>query len=190
MDREREEELVKRARKKDVDAFTSLYEGISKELYRTAFYCLRNQQDAEDVVSETVLAAWSQIDRLREPGAFRGWMFKILSNRCKARLKQYVEKPLEFRDDLAQTEEERNGVLVTPRGQLPWEGSEERLDLAGRLDLRQAFRKLVATDRMILVLSVLEGYTTKEVAEMMNMKHATVRSRKSRALEKLAELLG
>lgn len=186
MDREQEEKLAIKARERDVDAFTALYEGICKELYRTAFYCLHNKQDAEDVVSETVLAAWSQIGQLREPGAFRGWMFKILSNRCKAKLKQYVDKPLEFREDLAGIEEDRGMPLPSFTG-VP--GREDGMDLAGRMDLRQAFRKLMSTDRMILILSVLEGYTTREVAEMLNMKHATVRSRKSRALEKLAEML-
>jgi len=174
-------ELVERARNKDVDAFTELYEGISKELYRTAYYCLKNQQDAEDVVSETVLAAWSQITALREPDAFRGWIFKILSNRCQARLKQYAKDPLELRGDMAELGQEEKNVS--------WVTAKNNADIAGRMDLRQALKKLVAADRMILTLSVLEGYTTKEVAQMLNMKHATVRSRKSRALEKLAEFL-
>jgi len=179
MEREKDErmrrlELVRLAQQKDVDAFTQLYEEISRDLYQTAYYCLRNQQDAEDVVSETVMAAWAQIGELREAEAFRGWIFKILSNRCKTRLRQYVEKPLELREDFSDLAE-----------QGPTLGD----STAGSLDLRAALKKLVATDRMILVLSVLEGYTTREVADMLHMNHATVRSRKSRALEKLAEML-
>lgn len=172
-ERDRWRELVLKAQQKDADAFTELYEEIWKELYRTAWYALRNEQDAEDVVSETVMAAWTQIGQLRDPDAFRAWIFAILSNRCKARLKQYVEKPLELWEDY--------GELAEP------ESSDEKL--AGSLDLRAALKKLVAADRMILVLSVLEGYTTREVAQMLHMNHATVRSRKSRALEKLAEML-
>ena len=173
MAREQRQDLVLRAQRKDADAFTELYESICKELYRTAWYALRNEQDAEDVVSETVLAAWSQIGQLREPEAFRAWIFKILSNQCKARLKQYVDKPLEFWEDF--------GELPEP------DSTSESLD--GRMDLRAALKKLVAADRMILILSVLEGYTTREVADILHMNHATVRSRKSRALEKLAEML-
>ena len=67
------------------------------------------------------------------------------------------------------------------------DSTSESLD--GRMDLRAALKKLVAADRMILILSVLEGYTTREVADILHMNHATVRSRKSRALEKLAEML-
>lgn len=181
-------ELVQRARDKDVDAFTELYEGISKSLYRTAYYCLKNQQDAEDVVSETVLAAWSQIGNLREEGAFHAWIFKILSNRCKAKLKQYAEKPLELREDIGEPDGFDSEAVASYQSSV-WEERTSGTDMAGRLDLRQALKKLVSTDRMILVLSVLDGYTTREVAEMLHMKHATVRSRKSRALEKLAELL-
>ena len=173
MERERRQDLVLRAQRKDADAFTELYESICKELYRTAWYALRNEQDAEDVVSETVLAAWSQIGQLRDPDAFHAWIFKILSNQCKARLKQYVDKPLEFWEDFGELPESEN--------------TSENLD--GRMDLRVALKKLVAADRMILILSVLEGYTTREVADILHMNHATVRSRKSRALEKLAEML-
>lgn len=187
-ERERLRELVCRARDKDVDAFTELYEGISKSLYCTAYYCLKNQQDAEDAVSETVLAAWSQIGNLREADAFRAWMFKILSNRCKARLKQYVERPLELREDIGEPDG-FDGEAVASYQSSVWEERTSGSDMAGRLDLREALKKLVSTDRMILILSVLDGYTTREVAEMLHMKHATVRSRKSRALEKLAELL-
>lgn len=172
-EKERRRELVLRAQKKDADAFTELYESVCKELYRTAWYALRNEQDAEDVVSETVLAAWSQIGQLRDPDAFKAWIFKILSNQCKARLKQYVDKPLELWEDF---------------GELPEaESTSEKME--GRMDLRAALKKLVAADRMILILSVLEGYTTREVADILHMNHATVRSRKSRALEKLAEML-
>lgn len=167
----RQIEWVKQAQQKDVDAFTKLYEQFSKELYQSACYYLHNQQDAEDAVSETVMAAWTQLATLREPEKFRAWLFKILSNRCKSKQRQYLEKPLELREDFSELPEERVS------------------DVAGRLDLRAAFRKLVEADRMILILSVLEGYTTKEVANMLDMNHATVRSRKSRALERLAELL-
>ncbi len=170
-DGDRQTELVRRAQQKDVDAFTELYERFSKELYQSACYYLHNRQDAEDVVSETVMAAWTQLASLREPEKFRSWLFKILSNRCKTKQRQYLEKPLELREDFSDLAEERAS------------------DVAGCLDVRAAFRKLVEADRMILVLSVLEGYTTKEVAEMLDMNHATVRSRKSRALERLAELL-
>lgn len=167
----RQIELVKRAQQKDVDAFTKLYELYSKELYQSACYYLHNRQDAEDVVSETVLAAWAQIANLREAEKFRAWLWKILYNHCKTKQRQYLEKPLELREDFSDLT------------------GEEMVDVAGRLDVRAAFRKLVEADRRILILSVLEGYTTKEVAELLHMNHATVRSRKSRALERLANLL-
>lgn len=53
------EEIAKKARAGDKDAFIQLYETIYKDLYRFAFYTLQNQQDAEDVISETVLDAFA-----------------------------------------------------------------------------------------------------------------------------------
>ena len=79
--------LVKRARKKDVKAFSKLYENVYKDLYYFALYMMKNPQDAEDVVSETVLSVYENIYSLQKDEAFRGWIFKILSNVCKKKLK-------------------------------------------------------------------------------------------------------
>ena len=58
--------LIRRARRGDIQAFGVLYGRIYKELYRFALYTMRHKQDAEDVVSETVVAAYEGIDRLKK----------------------------------------------------------------------------------------------------------------------------
>lgn len=80
--------LVQQAKNGDVDAFSKLYSFVYEDLYRFAFYTLKNQEDACDTVSDTVLAAFSQIKKLRDPSLFKHWIFKILSNQCKRKLKE------------------------------------------------------------------------------------------------------
>lgn len=77
--------LVCKARKGDVKAFSELYAGIYKDLYKFARYTLQNDQEAEDAVSETVIAAYENIGKLRKEEAFRGRIFKILRNQCRSR---------------------------------------------------------------------------------------------------------
>lgn len=78
-----EPELVKKAKKGDPKAFAKLYEQVYQDLYRFALYMMTHRQDAEDAVSEAVIAAYENISKLKKEEAFRGWMFRILTNICR-----------------------------------------------------------------------------------------------------------
>ena len=84
--------LVRRAKRGDVDAFAELYAGIYKDMYRFALYTLRNTSDAEDAVSDAVTDAFASIRKLRSEEAFKSWIFRILSNKCKDKLREYAGK--------------------------------------------------------------------------------------------------
>ena len=122
--------LIRRARRGDIQAFGVLYGRIYKELYRFALYTMRHKQDAEDVVSETVVAAYEGIDRLKKEESFRSWIF-----------------------------------------------------------VREALMLLGEDDRLIVAWSVLGGYSSEEIGKILEMNPATVRSRKSRALEQMHRIL-
>ena len=72
------------------DEFIELYTGIYKDLYRYALYILCNKEDAEDAVSEAVVDAYAEFGKLRDRAAFRSWIFKILSIKCKKKIRGYV----------------------------------------------------------------------------------------------------
>ena len=63
------------------EVFTQKYTEVYRDLYRFACYMLRNPQDAEDVVGETVADAYAGFSNLRSIDAFRSWIFQILSNK-------------------------------------------------------------------------------------------------------------
>lgn len=153
----------------DAAAFTELYKGVYKDLYRFALCTMRHPQDAEDAVSEAVLSAYENVHKLRSDSAFRSWIFTILANVCKKRL---LEK--------ARTQTE---VLE--------EGSENGMeDAAGlRAEVRDAFFVLSEEERLIVSLSVFGGYNSTEIGTMLKMNSNTVRSRRSRALEKMSLIL-
>ncbi len=160
-------ELVTLAKQGDAHAFSRLYAFIYKDLYRFAVYLLQNTQDAEDAVSEAVLDAFARMSTLRDPGAFKHWMFAILSAKCKRKIRQYTNADAELSEDLA---------VPMP-------------DLNERLDVQHAFAALPRTDRLILSLNLFAGYSSQEIAELLDMNANTVRSRQSRALKRMEKAL-
>ena len=161
---------------RNADEFTRLYSGVYKDLYRLALYFLKNKEDAEDIVGEAVLDAYRQIESLREESLFKNWIIKILTNKCKMKLKEYAlykEKPseniVELSDEMAKRENQR--------------------DEFNRIELKELLMELEDEERFIICLSVLEGYKGDEIAEILGLKPATVRSKKQRALSKLANII-
>ena len=162
---EQELMLVKRAKRGDADAFAELYTEIYENMYRFALYTLRNTADAEDVVSEAVMDAYASVRRLRREEAFRSWMFRILSNKCKDKLREYSRRPIELEESMAEV----------PEGGSPEDGA----------IVRKLFFELSDEERMIIGMHLFCGYKSREIAEILHMNENTVRSKESRGLKKL-----
>ena len=161
-------ELCIKAKNGDADAFARLYESVSSKLYSTAFYMLGRREDAEDVVMETVTDAFAEISSLRDPGAFEGWIFRILMNKLKRKRKSYIGESVELNEDIT-----ASAQMTSDEG----------------IALRSALDKLPDRDREIIMLDVLGGYRSDEIAQMLGMNANTVRSRKLRAFERIRTML-
>lgn len=161
---------VAKARDGDREAFGRLYDAAARDLYRAALYTLGSPQDAEDVVAETFLEAWKGIHTLREEGSFRQWIMRILSIRCKRRIGGYVK--------------EKGNIDIED-----YAGEGIPDDSAPRAEVREAMSRLTPEERQIVVLSVLEGYTMREIAEILSLPQGTVSSKLHRTLKKLRRML-
>lgn len=162
-----EQNLIRQAIQGSTEAFAKLYETIYKDLYRFALYTLKNPEDAEDCVSDTVMDAWAQIRNLRKEESFKSWMFKILSNKCRMKLKSYLDKTQELEEEM------------------PAPVSDKEKDL----DVRIAFSRLQKEERLILSMNLFGGYTSAEIGKILDLNDNTIRSRQKRALEKMAQYL-
>ena len=164
-------QCVKKARAGDADAFAELYSTVYKDLYRIALVNLKNQHDASDVVSDTVLEAFSSIKKLKDEKAFKAWIIKILTVKIKNTQKEYI-KTRNYQEELESVEQEKTDEINY-----------------GGLEVMEEFRRLNEEERLVLSLSVVSGYTSEEIAKVTGLSANTVRSKAARAKIKLKQML-
>ncbi len=171
--------LVAASKKGDKKAFSKLYTMIYKEMYRYAYCMLSNEHDAEDAVSETVLDAYKTIKNLRDDELFCNWIFKILSNKCLKKRKQYADEKACIHTDDAERRKGDDTVMTAAVS----------YDYENRQDIRIAFEVLNNEEKEIVSMAVFAGYKSREIAEYLGLKATTVRSKLSRALAKMKPVL-
>ena len=130
-----------------IKKFSEMYETVYRDLYRYALCLMKNPQEAEDAVSEAVIAAYENIHKLKKEEAFKSWIFTILTNKCKKRLKKALK-------ETPGREEE-----------LPEQATAPDYDLA--IDVKKAFFVLSEEEQILVGLSVFGGYCSQEIGEMV-----------------------
>ena len=166
-----DEKLINQAIAGSKEAFCSLY-GIYKDrLYRYALYRLGDPTEAEDAVSDCVLAAWQGISGLRNEKAFGSWIFRILSNCCAVRIKEMIGT----RENLERIYDSVTGSTSAPPSL--------------SIELAEALSQLREEERDVVLLSIIGGLNSVEIASMTGMAPGSVRSKLSRSLAKMREFL-
>jgi RNA polymerase sigma-70 factor (ECF subfamily) len=148
------------------DEFADLVIKNQISMYRLAMSILKNTTDAEDAVSESILIAYKHLSSLKKPDSFKAWIMTILSNVSKNMLKKREKIDLYKEMDLF----EKNAK----------EDSNEIWELV--LTLSEEYSQVV-------ILYYYEGFTTKEIAKILHIPEGTVKSRLSRARNKLQQII-
>lgn len=164
----------------DAKTFAERYGQIYQDLYRFALCMMKHPHDAEDAVGEAVLSAFESAHRLRQEEAFKSWMFAIVANTCRRKLRGASRVETHDPETLASAAE-----AASERG----ESAPSALDHADAMAVREALDGLAEDDRLIVALSVFGGYNSQEIGLMFDMNPNTVRSRRKRALERMATML-
>jgi RNA polymerase sigma-70 factor (ECF subfamily) len=139
-------------------------------MYRYAAWLSRDKAIAEDVVQESLLRAWKSLDALRDEGSAKQWLLTIVR---RENARYFERKRLETVDI--------DNLTASQAALLAVEEDQE-LD-----DMRQAIYELDDEYREPLVLQVLMGYSTNEIAEQMGLKQGAVLTRLHRARAKLKD---
>lgn len=161
-----ERKLIEQAAGGDQEAFCELYDLYRDRLYRYSFYKTGDSAAAEDAVSECVIAAWKGIGALRDPSAFKTWIYRILQTCCAKHWKVRIQE----RENLEQLYRE-NGHLSQ--------------DPTLSVELSEALIQLDPEEQDIVLLSAVLGMKSREIGQMYGLTPGGVRSKLSRALKKM-----
>jgi RNA polymerase sigma-70 factor (ECF subfamily) len=157
-------------------------------LYRTALRLSRNAQDAEDLVQETYLNAFRSLDRFEEGTNLRAWLFRILNNAFISQYRRRKRRPSSSIEDV--TEYYLYDHLVeggaAPRTENP---EQEVLDRIGDESVLRALEDLPVEFRQVELLADVEGFSYREIADILNIPIGTVMSRLYRARRRLQKML-
>lgn len=165
------EELVKKAKNNDEKAFDELILLIEKELYLIAKTKLKNDDDIADAIQETILKCFQNIHKLRDIKLFKTWTIKILINECN----KIYRKKEKYKISIEDNEIEKYIKL------------EEKYD--ENIEFNILIKNLETEEKLILTLYYCSGYTTKEISKILKRKENTIRSKMTRAKNKLKKQL-
>ena len=170
-------ELVRRALTRDDTAFRTIMERHNRRLYRIARSILRNDSEAEDVVQESYVKAFTHLASFRGDSALATWLSRITMNEALSRVR--LERPAV---DLG-TFEARTEAQIIKFPQMATSDDPERT-MAQREILRlveQATDRLPEIFRIVFMTRVIEGMSVEETAELLCLQPETVKTRLHRA---------
>ena len=152
-----------------LDALTFQAEAMRLErlMYRVSYSMLRNNDDCADAVQEALTRAWQKRGSLRSMERFRPWLMRILVNQCNDLLRKQQKR------SFSPLEEDTVTAVPTP-------------DPA---PLREAIDTLKPEWRVVITLHYLEGYSVREMADLLDAPTGTVKSRLKYARAQLSLLL-
>lgn len=167
------EKLVREAQTGNSKAFADVYSFYATDLYKFALWYTGNSADASDCVQEAVLLCFKNIAMLRNPSSFRSWMFKILANVCKSSLIDSADR-LDYVPvhEIHETQHTASAV-----------------DVELSVELNDALSQLDDEEKKIVLLSVIGRCKSGEIARMLDMTAGSVRSKLSRSLKKMRNML-
>lgn len=162
---------MQKAQKGDVKAMASLYQQFSKAMFNICFRMCGNVPDAEDVLQESFLTAFKNLQQLKEENLFGGWLKRIVINNCIQHSKKLFYWDNWQNDDLA---DESNDDC--------WPD----IDIE---KLNECIKQLPEGCRQIFALYAIEDFGHKEIAEQLGVTEGTSKSQYARAKKLLKEKL-
>ena len=180
-----EEALIRRAAEGDERAFEELLLAHQKHVYNLCYRMTGNPDDALDLSQEAFLRAWRSLGQFQFDSAFSTWLYRLTSNVCidhlRRQRRQQHDSLTVQEDGSEQKEYAVPDPAPLPEEQVIFNETSERL--------RAAMRALPEEFRQILELRVVDDRSYEEIAEILDIRVGTVKSRLSRARLQLKKLM-
>src|ERR1700746_1315186 len=178
--------LVQAAKAGDVGAFEELVKRYDRNVFRIAQHITQNREDAEDVVQDAFLKAYSNLGQFQGQSKFYTWLVRIAGNEALMKLRRRRPERMVSLDEEVKTEDDS-----VPREVADWSPNPEQQYTQAELRelLDKTIHGLPASFRTVFVLRDVEGLSTEETAEALELSIPAVKSRLLRAGLQLRERL-
>lgn len=157
--------LIEMAKNKDSEAFEQLMRPCIQKMYRIAYSILRNDEDAADAIQETTFLCWQKISQVRNEEFFETWLIRILINQCNNILKN--------RKKVIYTDEFSDACYEDDYSTCEW---------------KSVIKGMNDKYRLVMELFYVDGYSTKEIAQILCITEMSVRKRLSRGRKQLEDM--
>ena len=171
------------------EAFTANAMQYAPQLFSTALRMTRNRSDAEDLVQETYIKGWRSFHTFQEGTNLRAWLFRILTNtyinKYNAQKRKGTEVELDDIEELFLYK--RLGSI--DQSQLSSSAEDQMLELFTDDEVKNAIESLPEDFRIPVLLSDVDGFSYKEISEMLEIPMGTVMSRLHRGRKAMQKML-
>jgi RNA polymerase sigma-70 factor (ECF subfamily) len=168
--------LIEKCYEGDEYAQMKLYKLYYKNMYNTSLRIINNAVEAEDVMQEAFLSAFTKIHTYKGEVSFGAWLKRIVINKSLDHVKKKKIEFAELNDSIYYIKEENTAE--------EYENEKEQLD-----KIKKAIKMLPDGYRIILSLYLIEGFDHDEIAQILKIKNSTSRSQLTRAKVKLSEIV-
>ena len=185
--------LIRSAQRGDVDAFNTLVLAYQAQVYNVALRIMGDSAYAADATQEAFISAYKGLRAFRG-GSFKSWLLRTVTNACYDALRYTKRRPATSLDALGEAPDgQADEVAGSGFDEFVASDEESPSEAAERAELRQAImqgmQQLPPDQRIVFVLSDVQGMSYEEVADAMQTSLGTVKSRLSRARAKLRDYL-
>lgn len=164
-------EELKRAKQGDAAAFEALVNTVKVKLYKTGMAILKNDDDTCDAIQETLISAYTNLNKLEHEEYFATWIVRILINKCYDIIK-------------------KNKKVMNINQKMELDENATYYDVYNEeSNVEKALSSIDSDLKVVTVLYYYDDFSVKEISEIINIPEGTVKSRLSRAREKLYEIL-
>lgn len=189
-----DDELVERARHRDVAAFEELVSRHEEKLYRLAMRFVHNETDAREILQETFLSAWRNLDGFQGKAQFASWIYRVAVNAALMLLRSQKRHPQIAVEDVAPETLDR-AAQETHRPVMgindDWSRRPDEQFQTGELreQIQAAVEELPESQRSVFLLRDVDGLSTEETGEALGLTVPTVKTRLHRARLALREAI-
>jgi RNA polymerase sigma factor (sigma-70 family) len=169
-----ERKLIESCIKGDSKSQKELFDKFSGKMFALCKRYARNVQESEDMLQEAFVKIFHSLDKFQFKGSFEGWIRRIVVNTCL----RYLEKEKINFEDIALVDYNTSNVI-----------SPEAIEHLAEEELLSMIAKLPDGYKMVFNLYVIEGYSHKEIADLLNIGESTSRSQLVKARKLLKEII-